>query len=103
MALPGTVLACTDSHTCAGGAMNTAARGLGPAEILQMGRTGKCWYRVPRTLRSELVRGKPPHVNRKAIFLHIANRYGDAPAHAVEFGGPGLASVPLADRRTLAT
>lgn len=103
MALPGTVLACTDSHTCAGGAMNTAARGLGPAEILQMVCTGKTWYRVPRTIRYELVGCKPPHVNGKDIFLHIANRYGDATDHAVEFGGPGLASVPIADRRTIAT
>jgi 3-isopropylmalate/(R)-2-methylmalate dehydratase large subunit len=32
LALPGQVLTCTDSHTCAGGAYNNAARGLGPAE-----------------------------------------------------------------------
>jgi len=30
LARPGEILACTDSHTCAGGAYNTAARGLGP-------------------------------------------------------------------------
>ena len=30
LARPGEILACTDSHTCAAGAYNTAARGLGP-------------------------------------------------------------------------
>jgi 3-isopropylmalate/(R)-2-methylmalate dehydratase large subunit len=33
LALPGQVLTCTDSHTCAGVAYNNAARGLGPAEV----------------------------------------------------------------------
>jgi 3-isopropylmalate/(R)-2-methylmalate dehydratase large subunit len=103
MALPGTIVACTDSHTCAAGAMNSAARGLGPAEILQMLCTGKTWYRVPQTIRYELVGTKPPHINGKDIFLAIAGQYGDATDHALEFGGPGLASVPMSDRRTIAT
>jgi len=35
--------------------------------------------------------------------LAIAGQYGDATDHAVEFGGPGLATVPFTDRRTIAT
>lgn len=103
LALPGTIVACTDSHTCAAGAMNSGARGLGPAEILQMLCTGKTWHRVPETIRYELVGTKPPHINGKDIFLAIAGRYGDATDHSLEFGGPGLASVPMSDRRTIAT
>ena len=33
-ALPGTVLACSDSHTCSAGALNCAARGLGAPDLL---------------------------------------------------------------------
>ena len=40
LARPGEVLACTDSHTCAGGAYNAAARGLGPAEVYSIMCTG---------------------------------------------------------------
>lgn len=103
LALPGTVLACTDSHTCAAGAFNVAARGLGPAEILQMLCTGQTWFRVPPSIRYELVGTKRPGINGKDIFLFIADRWGDAIDHAVEFGGPGLATVPMSDRRTIAT
>ena len=103
LVLPGTVVCCTDSHTCAGGALNSAARGLGPLEILQMICTGRTWYRVPPTIRYELVGRKPDHVNGKDVFLTIAGRHGDATDHAIEFGGPGLASVPMSDRRTIAT
>ena len=40
LARPGEVLACTDSHTCAAGAYNTLARGLGPAEVYAIMCTG---------------------------------------------------------------
>ncbi len=103
LALPGSVVACTDSHTCAAGVMNSAARGLGPAEILQMLCTGRTWFRVPPTIRYELVGTKPSHINGKDIFLAIAAQFGDATDHALEFAGPGLASVPMSDRRTIAT
>lgn len=103
LVLPGSVVCCTDSHTCAGGALNSAARGLGPLEILQMICTGQTWYRVPPTIRYELVGTKPEHINGKDIFLAISGAFGDATDHAIEFGGPGLASVPMSDRRTIAT
>ncbi len=103
LALPGQVLACTDSHTCAGGAYNTAARGLGPAEVYSIMCTGKTWYTVVPTIRYELVGEKPEHVSGKDVFLHIAGTYGDAANHTLEYGGPGLASLPMNDRRTIAT
>jgi 3-isopropylmalate/(R)-2-methylmalate dehydratase large subunit len=103
LARPGEVLACTDSHTCAGGAYNTAARGLGPTEVYSILCTGKTWFQVAPTIRYELDGVKPAEVSGKDIFLHIANEYGDATNMNLEFGGPGLASVPMNDRRTIAT
>ena len=103
LARPGEVLTCTDSHTCAGGAYNNAARGLGPAEVYSIMCTGKTWFQVAPTIRYELVGEKPGVVTGKDIFLHVAGKYGDATNHNLEFGGPGLASVPMNDRRTIAT
>ncbi|WP_194894534.1 3-isopropylmalate dehydratase large subunit [Catenulispora pinisilvae] len=103
LARPGEVLACTDSHTCAAGAYNTAARGLGPAEVYSILCTGRTWFQVSPTIRYELVGELPAGVGGKDVFLHIANEYGDATNHNLEYGGPGLASIPLHDRRTIAT
>jgi 3-isopropylmalate/(R)-2-methylmalate dehydratase large subunit len=103
LALPGQVLTCTDSHTCAGGAYNTAARGLGPAEVIAILCTGETWYTVGPTIRYELAGELPAGVGGKDVFLYLANAWGDATNHNLEFGGPGLASVPMNDRRTIAT
>jgi 3-isopropylmalate/(R)-2-methylmalate dehydratase large subunit len=103
LARPGEVLACTDSHTCAGGAYNTAARGLGPVEVFSILCTGSTWFQVAPTVRYELDGRKPDGVSGKDIFLYIANAYGDATNQNLEFGGPGVASIPLNDRRTIAT
>ncbi|WP_243769951.1 3-isopropylmalate dehydratase large subunit [Amycolatopsis acidicola] len=103
LARPGEVLACTDSHTCAAGAYNTAARGLGPAEVYSIMCTGSTWFQVAPTVRYELVGAKPAGVSGKDIFLYLAAEYGDATNQNLEFGGPGLASIPMNDRRTIAT
>lgn len=103
LARPGEVLACTDSHTCAGGAYNTAARGLGPAEVYSILCTGRTWFQASPTIRYEFTGALPPGVSGKDVFLFIADEYGDAVNHNLEYGGPGLVSIPLNDRRTIAT
>jgi 3-isopropylmalate/(R)-2-methylmalate dehydratase large subunit len=103
LARPGEVLACTDSHTCAAGAYNTAARGLGPAEVFSILCTGETWFQVGPTVRYELDGILPPVISGKDVFLYLADRWGDAPNQNLEFAGPGLVSLPLNDRRTIAT
>jgi 3-isopropylmalate/(R)-2-methylmalate dehydratase large subunit len=103
LARPGEILTCTDSHTCAAGAYNTAARGLGPVEVYSIMCTGKTWFQLAPTIRYDLTGAKPEVVSGKDIFLYIAGTYGDATNHNIEFAGPGLASVPMNDRRTIAT
>lgn len=103
LARPGEVLACTDSHTCAAGAYNTAARGLGPVEVYSIMCTGSTWFQVAPTVRYELAGALPGGISGKDVFLHIAAEYGDAANQNLEFGGPGLAGLPMNDRRTIAT
>src|SRR6266481_6461599 len=103
LALPGQILSCTDSHTCASGAFNCVARGMGPIEMLQIMCTGKTWYQVAPTVKFELRGRKPGNVFGKDSFLHLANVAGSVEGHNIEFGGPAVADLTLDDRATLAT
>lgn len=103
LALPGQILTCTDSHTIASGALNCAARGLGPVEMLQIVCTGRTWFKVSPTIRVELTGTKPSDVFGKDVFLYLAGVLGSVEGHNLEFGGPGLSSLGLDDRSTLAT
>ncbi len=102
LARPGQVLACTDSHTCAAGALNVAGRGLGPAEIEQILCTGQTWYQVPPTIRYDFEGRLRPGVSGKDVFLHIAAAHGSAANCAVEFGGD-ISALAMNERRTIAT
>jgi 3-isopropylmalate/(R)-2-methylmalate dehydratase large subunit len=101
-ALPGTVLVNADSHTCGGGALNCAARGVGLPEMLFAVTTGKSWFRVGETIRYDLTGRLRPGVSAKDVFLHIAGTFGAHVNENVEFGGPGMAGLSLNARRTLA-
>jgi 3-isopropylmalate/(R)-2-methylmalate dehydratase large subunit len=101
-ALPGSVLVSSDSHTCASGAFNCAARGIGAPDLLAAVTTGKTWYRLGTTVRYDLHGSLPPGVSAKDLFLHLAGAWGHHTNQNVEFGGPGLANLSIDARRTVA-
>lgn len=103
LALPGELLICSDSHTCAGGAFNCAARGTPAAETLGAIVKGQVWFIVGETIRYAFEGALAPLVTGKDAFFHIASEYGGHSGRNVEFGGPALASLPLSERRTIAT
>lgn len=103
LARPGELLVCPDSHTCAAGAFNCAGRGAGPIDTLQAMTKGVIWYPVSETVRYEFSGTLPPHVSGKDVFFHIAQEWGGHSNLSMEFGGPGLANLPMTDRRTIAT
>lgn len=102
-AMPGTVLACVDSHTCSAGAFNCAARGVGHPEMSWICATGQTWFPVVETVKYELNSQLAPVLNGKDIILHIANEYGDHAMQNVEFVGAGVRTMSMNTRRTLAT
>ena len=102
-ALPGTVLACSDSHTCSSGAFNCAARGTGTPDMIYAVTKGETWFRVGETVRFELEGALADNVFMKDVFLHIANCYGSHARTNLEFGGPALATLNMNARRTMTT
>ncbi|MCC7486760.1 MAG: 3-isopropylmalate dehydratase large subunit [Burkholderiales bacterium] len=102
-ALPGTLLVCSDSHTCSAGVFNCLARGVGEPDVVYSAIKGETWFRVGETVRYELAGTLSAAVTTKDAFLQIAGRYGDHATQNVEWGGPGVAGLSIPARKTLTT
>lgn len=102
-AAPGRLLVGADSHTCAAGAMNCAARGFGPADVTYAFCTGETWFQVAPTILYRLHGSLPAGCTGKDLFLFIAGTYGDMTGHSAEFGGDGVASLTIPQRQSIST
>ncbi|MDR0851527.1 MAG: 3-isopropylmalate dehydratase large subunit [Clostridiales Family XIII bacterium] len=102
-AAPGRLIACGDSHTCAAGAFNCAARGFGPAEMIYILCTGQNWYEVAPTIKYELYGKLPEYVLAKDLFLYLAGEYGEVTNYNVEFAGPGIETLSVSSRQSVTT
>jgi len=102
-ALPGTVLVCSDSHTCSGGVFNCIARGVGEPDVVYSAIKGETWFRVGETVRYDLAGKLSPAVTTKDAFLQIAGSHGDHATQNIEWGGSGVAGLSIAARKTLTT
>ena len=71
-ALPGTVLVCSDSHTCSAGVFNCIARGVGEPDVIYSAIKGETWFRVGDTVRYELSGKLSQGVTTKDAFLQLA-------------------------------
>ncbi|WP_218041082.1 3-isopropylmalate dehydratase large subunit [Acrocarpospora macrocephala] len=102
-AIPGTVLVNSDSHACALGAFNCAAIAVGRPDMVYTAVTGQTWFVAGETVRYDLHGSLRPGVSAKDVFLMIAGRWGAHTGQNIEYGGPGIASLNMNARRTIAT
>jgi len=102
--LPGTLVVGMDSHTTSYGAFNVAATGIQVPEAYYIVAKGETWFRVPETIRFQILGELPPRVMGKDVILKIAGDYGTDSAlyKSVEFVGPAVEKMTLADRWTIA-
>jgi len=101
---PGEVLFGTDSHTCMAGAFNEFATGIGNTDAGFVMGTGKLLIKVPETMRFRLEGKLQPGVMAKDIILHVIGEIGfdGATYRAMQFDGPGIATLSMDDRMTIA-
>ena len=101
---PGEVLFGTDSHTCMAGAFNEFATGIGNTDAGFVMGTGKLLLKVPETMHFRLEGKLQPGVMAKDIILHVIGEIGfdGATYRAMQFDGPGVASLAMDDRMTIA-
>jgi 3-isopropylmalate/(R)-2-methylmalate dehydratase large subunit len=101
---PGEVLLGTDSHTCMAGAFNEFATGIGNTDAGFVMGAGKLLLKVPETMRFRLEGALQPGVMAKDVILHVIGEIGfdGATYRAMQFDGPGVASLSMDDRMTIA-
>jgi 3-isopropylmalate/(R)-2-methylmalate dehydratase large subunit len=101
---PGEILFGTDSHTCMAGAFNEFATGIGNTDAGFVMGTGKLLIKVPETMHFRLEGKIQPGVMAKDIILHCIGEIGfdGATYRAMQFDGPGVASLTMDDRMTIA-
>jgi 3-isopropylmalate/(R)-2-methylmalate dehydratase large subunit len=103
LVVPGDLIIGADSHTCTYGALAAFSTGVGSTDFAAAMLTGKCWFKVPETMRFVLT-GKPgPWVTGKDVILHIIGEIGvdGALYKAMEFSGEGVAELSMSDRFTI--
>jgi 3-isopropylmalate/(R)-2-methylmalate dehydratase large subunit len=101
---PGEVLFGTDSHTCMAGAFNEFATGIGNTDAGFVMGTGRLLLKVPETMHFRLEGKLQPGVMAKDVILHCIGEIGfdGATYRAMQFDGPGVASLSMDDRMTIA-
>ncbi|MDB5369073.1 MAG: 3-isopropylmalate dehydratase large subunit [Roseomonas sp.] len=93
-----------DSHTCTAGAFNALGIGFGSTDLAAALAMGQLWMRVPESIRVELSGVPGAYVTGKDVILELIRRIGSdgAADAALEFGGPGLAALPVDARMAIA-
>jgi 3-isopropylmalate/(R)-2-methylmalate dehydratase large subunit len=101
---PGMVVVGSDSHTCTAGAFNAFATGIDRTETAGIWKQGETWFRVPESVKIVLKGRLPEKVYAKDLALWIIGMIGSAGADylSIEYHGPGVAGLTVADRMTIA-
>jgi 3-isopropylmalate/(R)-2-methylmalate dehydratase large subunit len=105
IALPGTIVIGTDSHTCTAGALGCFAFGVGSTDMANAWFTKDIRVTVPKSVRFILRGKKKPNVTAKDVMLYVmAQPYikgSKAIGQVLEFSGDGLMELSLDERATL--
>lgn len=101
---PGDIVVGADSHTCTYGGLGAFATGLGSTDVAAAMALGETWFKVPETIRVDIV-GKPDaFIGGKDYILHLIGRLGVSGAlyKALEFGGAVVNAMSVEGRMTMA-
>lgn len=103
LVVPGDLVVGADSHTCTYGALSAFSTGVGSTDFAAAMLAGTCWFKVPATMRFELVGRPGPWVSGKDVILSIIGLIGvdGALYRSMEFAGEGVRHLTMADRFTV--
>lgn len=100
---PGDLVIGADSHTCTYGALGAFSTGVGSTDTAFAMMTGKCWFKVPETIKFVYHGKLNPWVTGKDLILHTIGDIGvdGALYKAMEFTGDTLKSLTMDERLTM--
>ena len=97
---PGHLVIGADSHTCTYGALGCFSCGVGSTDLAAAFITGKCWFRVPESMKFVYTGKLNKWVGGKDLVLHTIGDIGVSGAHykAMEFTGDVISALSMDDR-----
>jgi len=103
LVIPGDLVIGADSHTCTYGALGAFSSGVGSTDLGVIMATGKTWLKVPPTIKIEYEGELSPWVRGKDLILFTLGTLGvdGATYRALEFSGPVITRLPMAQRFTI--
>lgn len=102
---PGSTAVSTDSHSNILGAVGAFGQGMGDMDIAAAWHNGKVWFKVPQSVRINLVGLIPSGVSAKDVILNLLKIFGanSLLGYSVEMYGEASERLTLDDRITISS
>jgi homoaconitate hydratase len=102
--LPGTFVVASDSHSNMYGALGAIGTPVVRTDAAAIWATGEFWWQIPRTVQVVLEGELTPGVTGKDVIITLCGLYNQEEVlnAALEFTGPGVASLSMDARLTIA-
>lgn len=102
--VPESLCVASDSHSNMYGALGALGTPIVRTDAAAVWATGEFWWQIPRTVKVELTGTLADGVSGKDLILALCGAFasGEALNAIVEFGGPGVASLSMDARLSVA-
>ena len=102
--LPGAFVVASDSHSNMYGALGAIGTPVVRTDAAAIWATGEFWWQIPRTIQVVLEGNLAPGVTGKDVIITLCGLYNHEEVlnAAVEFAGPGIASLTMDARLSIA-
>ena len=102
---PGSTFVSTDSHANIMGAIGSFGQGMGDQDIAAAWAKGYVWFKVPPSVRINLLGKRPQSVSAKDIALNLLSIFGANKllGYSVEFYGEEVDNLTLDERVTISS
>ncbi|MHA2196125.1 MAG: 3-isopropylmalate dehydratase large subunit [Promethearchaeota archaeon] len=100
---PGEVFIGADSHTCTYGALGAFSTGVGSTDLGVAMALGKCWFKIPETIKLVYAGVLNEWVSGKDLILYTIGKLGvdGATYNAIEFTGSVIEALSMDSRFTM--